>query len=119
MPSLDFQNIVKDMIQLGDKVEIKTVENELTFRMESGEFGSQETVCLMPKSQKEIVQGYFLLKPLALFTKCTPMSTDIMMYLKNNYPIIIEYNVAGLGEIKLALAQSPRAEVSTGTISHA
>jgi hypothetical protein len=34
------------------------------------------------------------------------MSTDIMMYLKNNYPIIIEYSVAGLGEIKLALAPS-------------
>ena len=66
----------------------------------------------MPKPQKEIVQGYFLLKPLGLFTKCTAMSTDIMIYLKNNYPIIIEYSVAGLGEIKLALAPSTRSESS-------
>jgi hypothetical protein len=47
------------------------------------------------------------------------MSTDIMIYLKNNYPIIIEYSVAGLGEIKLALAPSSRSEVSAAaTISH-
>jgi proliferating cell nuclear antigen len=120
MPSLDFQNIVKDMIQLGDKVEIKSAENELSFRLEGGELGSQETICLMPKPQKEIVQGYFSLKPLALFTKCTAMSSDIMIYLKNNYPIIFEYSVAGLGEIKLALAPSTRSEASgaAATISH-
>lgn len=124
MPSLDFQNIIKDLIQLGDKVEIRSAENELSFRLEGGEFGSQETICMMPKTQKEIVQGYFLLKPLALFTKCTAMSTDIMIYLRNSYPMIIEYSVAGLGEIKLALAPSIRSDMSgpahNGTaISHA
>jgi len=113
MPSLDFQNIIKDFIQLGDKVEVKSAENELSFRLEGGEFGSQETICILPKSQKEIVQGYFLLKPLALFTKCTAMSSDIFIYLKNNYPIIIEYSVAGLGEIKLALAPYARTESSS------
>ncbi len=115
MPSMDFQNIIKDLSQLGDKIEIKSAENELIFRLEGGEFGSQETVCVMPKSQTEIVQGYFLLKPLSLFTKCTGMSTDIMIYLKNNYPIVIEYDVAGLGEIKLALAPSPRSETAINT----
>jgi hypothetical protein len=74
---------------------------------------------MMPKQQKDIVQGYFLLKPLALFTKCTAMSTDIIIYLKNNYPIIIEYSVAGLGEIKLALAPSTRAETSGSAAAHA
>jgi hypothetical protein len=38
------------------------------------------------------------------------MSTDIIIYLKNNYPIIIEYSVAGLGEIKLALAPYTRSD---------
>jgi proliferating cell nuclear antigen len=120
MPSLDFQNIVKDLLQLGDKVEIKSAENELSFRLEGGEFGSQETICVLPKKQTEIVQGYFGLKPLSLFTKCTAMSTDIMMFLKNNYPIIIEYSVAGLGEIKLALAPSTnRTEAASNMMSHA
>jgi proliferating cell nuclear antigen len=108
MPSLDFQNIIKDLYQLGDKVEIKSAENEFIFRLEGGEFGSQETICVMPMNQTDIVQGYFLLKPLSLFIKCTGMTPDIMIYLKNNYPIVIEYSVAGLGEVKLALAPSPR-----------
>ncbi len=115
MPSLDFQNIIKDLSQLGDKVEIKSAENELIFRLEGGEFGSQETVCVMPQTQTEIIQGYFLLKPLSLFTKCTAMSPDIMICLKNNYPIIIEYDVSGLGEIRLALAPSPRSTSSINT----
>lgn len=110
MPSIDFQNIIKDLYQLGDKVEIKSAENEFIFRLEGGDFGfgSQETICVMPMNQTDIVQGYFLLKPLSLFTKFTGMSTDIMIYLKNNYPIVIEYSVNGLGEVKLALAPSPR-----------
>ena len=115
MPSIDFQNIIKDLSQLGDKVEIKSAENELVFRLEGGEFGSQETVCVMPNTQTDIVQGYFLIKPLSLFTKCTAMSTDIMIYLKNDYPILIEYDVAGLGEITLALAPSPRSDASIHT----
>jgi hypothetical protein len=43
-----------------------------------------------------------------------------MIYLKNNYPIIVEYSVAGLGEIKLALAPSTRSGTTdaTNTISH-
>jgi proliferating cell nuclear antigen len=115
MPSTDFQNIIKDLSQLGDKVEIKSAENELIFRLEGGEFGSQETVCVLPVNQTDIIQGYFLLKPLSLFTKCTGMSSSIMIYLKNNYPIVIEYSVSGLGEIKLALAPSPRAEASVSS----
>lgn len=41
-----------------------------------------------------------------MFTRCTNLSTNIEMYLKNDYPLIIKYAVANLGEIKLCL--SPR-----------
>jgi len=110
MPSSDFQKIIKELSPLGEKVEIKSVEHELIFRLEGGEFGNVSTTCVMPRPSSEIVQGYFGLKQLALFTKLTPLSTDITLHLKNNYPIIIEYSVAGLGEVKLALAPSPRNE---------
>ena len=52
----------------------------------------------------DIVQGYFSLKHLVLFTKCTNLCNSIEMYLKNNYPLIISYSVASLGNIKLCLA---------------
>ena len=55
-------------------------------------------------NDNEIVQGVFALKHLVLFTKCTNLCNSIEMYLKNDYPLIIQYNVANLGAIKLCLA---------------
>ena len=52
----------------------------------------------------QIIQGVFALKHLVLFGKCTNLCNSIQMYLKNDYPLIIKYTVASLGEIKLCLA---------------
>jgi proliferating cell nuclear antigen len=110
MPSTDFQKIVRDMHTLGEIVEIQSASSELVFRCK-GDYAEQETVFSIgasglsqAKPSTEIVQGSFYLKHLVLFTKCTSLCSDITLYLKNDYPILVEYNVAGLGEIKLALA---------------
>ena len=58
----------------------------------------------------EIVQGYYSLKELILFTKCTNLCPSIELYLKNNFPIIVKYTVGDLGEIKLAL--TPKLNIS-------
>jgi len=39
-----------------------------------------------------------------MFTKCTNLSNTVDIYLKNNYPLIICYNVGSLGILKLCLA---------------
>ena len=49
----------------------------------------------------------FSLKYLMLLTKCTNLCNQINLYIKNDYPIVIKYNVASLGEIKLCLAPLP------------
>jgi len=117
MPSTDFQKIIRDMHTLGEVVEIQSASQELVFRCK-GDYAEQETIFSIGQngltqtktgsgsgsSLSEIVQGNFMLKHLVLFTKCTSLCSDISLYLKNDYPIIVEYNVAGLGEIKLALA---------------
>jgi len=110
MPSTDFQKIIRDMHTLGEIVEIQSASQELVFRCK-GDYAEQETIfsigqngLAQSKTPTEIVQGNFFLKHLVLFTKCTSLCSDISLYLKNDYPIIVEYNVAGLGEIKLALA---------------
>jgi proliferating cell nuclear antigen len=78
-----------------------------------GDFAEQETVISENNStvkvQKntnttEIVQGLFQLKHLVLFTKCTSLCPSIELYLKNDYPLILRYTVANLGEVKLVLA---------------
>jgi proliferating cell nuclear antigen len=112
MPSVDFQKICRDMHNLADNIEIKSVENQLIFTCK-GQFATQETCIgeansglLFVKNYNpdEIVQGIFALKHLVLFSKCTNLCNSIEVYLKNDYPLIIKYSVASLGEIKLCLA---------------
>ena len=50
------------------------------------------------------MQGLFSLKHLLLFTKCTNLSNSIEIFIKNDYPMIIRYGVANLGEIKRCLS---------------
>ena len=112
MPSVDFQKICRDMHNLADNIEIKSLENQLIFNCK-GHFASQET-CIgeansglsFVKNQNpdEIVQGVYALKHLVLFSKCTNLCNTIDIYLKNDYPLIIKYTVASLGDIKLCLA---------------
>ena len=54
----------------------------------------------------EIVQGLFELKFLLIFTKCTNLCNQVTLFLKNDYPIILTYQIASLGEIKLVLSPS-------------
>jgi len=112
MPSNDFQKLCRDMSGLADTLEIKSVDNLLIFSCK-GDFCTQETklgqtnngMTFVKNTQPDtIVQGYFALKNLVLFTKCTNLCNSIELYLKNNYPLIICYSVASLGNIKLCLA---------------
>ena len=112
MPSVDFQKICRDMHNLAENIEIKSLENQLIFSC-SGQFASQETSIVETNSglsfvqnqnPDEIVQGIFALKHLVLFSKCTNLCNNIELYLKNDYPLILKYQVASLGSIKLCLA---------------
>jgi proliferating cell nuclear antigen len=112
MPSLNFQKICRDMNMLGEKMEITSSGSNLIFRC-MGDFAEQETVIADNQASmkvqtkgttNEIVQGIFQLKHLVLFTKCTTLCPSIELYLKNDYPLILRYMVANLGEVKLVLA---------------
>lgn len=112
LPSSDFQKICRDMHNLADDIEIKSVGSQLIFNCK-GDFASQETCIgeansgmtfIQNQNPDEIVQGLFALKHLVLFSKCTNLCNSIELYLKNDYPLIIKYTVASLGSIKLCLA---------------
>ena len=112
MPSIDFQKHIRDMSSLSDVLEIRSIDTKLILSCK-GDFASQETIIgetstgmtfIKNNSPNEIVQGIFSLKHLMLFTKCTGLSTNIQIFLKNDYPLIINYGVANLGEIRLCLS---------------
>lgn len=114
-PSSDFQKIIRDMMCISDKIEIKSVANEIIFQCE-GDFATSEVrrrenegsmEYLTNDNEMLIKQGEFSLKNLSYFIKCTNLCSNIEIFLENNMPLIIKYDVASLGEIKLCLAPKP------------
>ena len=59
------------------------------------------------QDNSKIIQGEFSLKNLSYFIKCTNLCSQIEIYLENDLPLVVKYNVASLGEIKLCLAPLP------------
>ena len=115
LPSTDFQKIIRDLSCISDKLEIKSVGNELIFKC-SGQFASAEIhraesdgsmEFLLKQEPSKVIQGEFSLKNLGYFIKCTNLCSQIEVYLENDLPLVVKYNVASLGEIKLCLAPLP------------
>jgi proliferating cell nuclear antigen len=112
LPSSDFQKIIRDMMNIGELIEIKSVGSELIMNCQ-GDFACQETSLCETNNGLQFsqispaekpIQGIYSLKYLLLFTKCTNMCNQIHIYIKNDYPLVITYSVANLGDIKLCLA---------------
>jgi|TARA_B100001175_G_scaffold304656_1_gene300874 proliferating cell nuclear antigen len=115
LPTSDFQKIIRDLNGISDRIEIKSVGSDLIFSCE-GNFASSrilrsESDGSMEFIQKPdasvVIQGEFSLKSLSHFIKCTPLCSNLEMYLGNDLPLIVKYDVASLGEIKLCLAPLP------------
>ena len=115
LPSQDFQKIIRDLSCISDKIEIKSVGNEIIFKCQ-GQFASAEIHraesdgsmgFIVKQDSSKIIQGEFSLKNLGYFIKCTNLCSQIEMYLENDLPLVVKYDVASLGSIRLALVPLP------------
>jgi proliferating cell nuclear antigen len=111
MPSVDFQKMCRDMTLLSAKtVEIKSVGSSMVFSCK-GQFATRTTIMgdsenefTIKKTEKdEIISGSFSLPHLVLFTKCTNLSNNLELLMKNDWFLMIKYIIANLGEIQLCL----------------
>jgi proliferating cell nuclear antigen len=111
MPSMDFQKMCRDMTLLSAKtVEIKSVGSSMIFDCK-GQFASRTTIMgdsenefsIQKEVRDEIISGIFSLPHLVLFTKCTNLSNNLELFMKNDWFLMIKYVIANLGEIKLCL----------------
>ena len=109
LPTADFQKIIRDLSGLADSIEIKSIGKDLYFSVE-GTFTTtvvKRSECennmnfVTEPSQAEVVRGVFPSKCLFQFIKCTPLCPHLEMNLGNGLPLIIKYDVASLGTIKL------------------
>jgi proliferating cell nuclear antigen len=115
LPSSDFQKIIRDLSCISEKLEIKSVGNELIFKCQ-GQFASAEIHraesdgsmgFVVKQDASKIIQGEFSLKNLGYFIKCTNLCSQIELYLENDLPLIVKYDVASLGSIRMALVPLP------------
>ena len=111
MPSNDFQRMCRDMNNIADHIIITSTSHVLKLAC-SGDFASQETyigeanygLSFSNNNNDEEVSGRFSLKYLNLFTKSTNLSNTLEIYLKKDFPLMLKYNVANLGDIMFCLA---------------
>ena len=112
-PSEDFQKIIRDFGNISNKLVIQSVGSQLMFRC-TGHIGSGDVVrseteeymhFVKKQDATKVYQGEFSLKNLAYFNKCTSLCSEIEIYLENDLPLVVKYNVASLGELKLCVTQ--------------
>jgi proliferating cell nuclear antigen len=113
MPSLYFQRLCKDMNNISDILSITSHRNQISLACK-GDFASQETVIednvnmvegmSFNMTSSDVVSGMYQLKYLVLFNKASSLCNTMEIFMKNNYPLILKYKVANLGELRLCLA---------------
>ena len=128
MPSIQFQQIIKDIQLLeGKVVEIKSIGKQLIFSCEDGlaEFKTaiseiddklnkdQKTLLQQngedirsikfEKTNDKIVQGKFKLSHLMNFIKASHLCENMNILITNDKPLILEYFVADLGILRFLL----------------
>ena len=116
LPSTDFQKIIRDLNCISDRIEICSIGKDLIFTAE-GPFASLKIYrsahdehmefIKNPSDVSTVIQGMFSLKSLSQFIKCTPLCNMIELNIDNNLPLIVSYEVATLGIIRLVLANLP------------
>jgi len=115
----DFHKIIRDASVLSDKLNIKfintkDIRNTIIFSS-NGDFADGEITLTdetegvhiiknMEENEEIIVKGIYDLKNLSLFSKCQSLCGCVELYLKNNFPLIIKYQVANLGHVLLVLS---------------
>lgn len=116
LSSSDFHKYCKDLSLISDKMEIKCTGNKLLLSAK-GEIGeinyeilpSENNLNIVRDEDVEkdiIVQGIYELKYLTIFSKSASFSNMFTIFIGNDVPLILQYNVDGLGESKFVLGQS-------------
>ena len=87
---------------IGKKLALSATGENVTDEIEIGE--SDNGVSIVSENVESIFQGLYDLKYLCVFTKCTNLCTNVDIFIKNDYPLVVRYYVASLGTIFLCLS---------------
>jgi len=114
MPSTEFARICKDLSNIGESVQITVTKAGVTFSAK-GDIGSakinltqganvdkeEDSVII---DMQEAVNLTFALRYLNFFTKATPLSSQVILSLSPEVPLVVEYDIEDIGHVKYFLA---------------
>jgi proliferating cell nuclear antigen len=113
MPSTEFARIVRELSQLSESVKIATTKKSISFSV-SGDVVSGEMELRENNSEKqgeairinveESVSNAFSLTFLNSFTKASSLSDCVHLYMSENTPLVVEYQIGDFGSLKYYLA---------------
>lgn len=111
LPSVYFQRICREMMNLGEYMNISTQGSQLYISCE-GTFASQHTsigesdgcMAVTETSGETIDQAMYSLRYLSLFTKASTLSQVVTLLLKKDFPLVLQYSIANLGSLRFCLA---------------
>jgi proliferating cell nuclear antigen len=103
MGCVDFQRHCKDMISVSDKVHFSCSNNYLIMKC-YGDFA--DFIVEINKNDDENAEdiGVFSLKFINLFIKSSNLCTNVEIFLKKSYPLILVYKIGSLGKLQFVLA---------------
>lgn len=115
----EFHRLCRELNQISEHMEITCTSKKITFSSSGDSASNIRTYenCNGRESNKgvkirctnkdaskvEIVRAIFALKNLVMFNKCTNLCTEIQLFLKNEYPLFIDYSVATLGHMTIGI----------------
>lgn len=104
MTSVDFQRLVRDMLNISPTMRIQLKGTQVIFPT-NGDFASQETILETDTATKEEIDSSFSLKFLSLFSKASALSNTVSIFMRaNNFPLICAYSIGNIGIPKLVLS---------------
>ena len=117
MDTSDFRKICQEMNQFAEYVEITCTAKEITFRCQGDStafnkvFKNSDTgvriMCPNKDNKKDklvMVQAIYNLKHLVTFGKCVNLCTEMQLFLKNDYPLFINYPIGNIGKMLVGLS---------------
>lgn len=117
MDTSDFKKICQEMSQFSEYVEITCTAKEITFRCKGdvtdfvktfkhADNGSLRILCMNKENKKGLmmVQAIYNLKHLVTFGKCVNLCTEMRLFLKNDYPLFINYPIGNIGKMLVGLS---------------
>ena len=114
MDTANFKKICTEMSNFSEYVEIECTSKEITFRCQGDSnhyvktFKHSDTgvriTSLNNGKGLNMVQAIYNLKHLVTFGKCTNLCTEMQLFLKNDYPLFINYTIGLLGKMLVGLS---------------